>query len=86
MASISSISGSVAILKSFYLSLEQSIIVSYPFSYYVIRFWEIRKFLTNGLGESACIRGDSTFTARAKTPTSNRFKILKKIRNDCVSL
>ncbi|CAH1374572.1 unnamed protein product, partial [Tenebrio molitor] len=30
--------------------------------------------------------GDSSFTVRSKTPTSNRFKILKNIRNDCVSL
>jgi hypothetical protein len=33
MASISAISGSVAILKIFYLNLEQSIIVGYQFSY-----------------------------------------------------
>jgi hypothetical protein len=29
---------------------------------------------------------ESSFTARAKTPTSNRSKILKKFRNNCVSL
>jgi hypothetical protein len=40
MASISSISGSVAILKIFYLNLEQSFIVGY-------QFWEIREFLMN---------------------------------------
>jgi hypothetical protein len=33
MASISGISGSVAILKIFYLNLEQSIIVGYQFLY-----------------------------------------------------
>jgi hypothetical protein len=43
MASISSISGSVAILKIFYLNLEQSFIVGY-------QFWEIRKFLMNWEG------------------------------------
>jgi hypothetical protein len=32
------------------------------------------------------VPGESSFTAREKTPTSNRFKILKKFRNDCVSL
>jgi hypothetical protein len=32
------------------------------------------------------VPGESSFTARAKTPTSNRFKILKKCRNYCVSL
>jgi hypothetical protein len=37
------------------------------------------RFFTN-------VQGDSSFTARAKTPTSNRFKILKKFMNDCVSL
>jgi hypothetical protein len=55
MASISGISGSVAILKIFYLNLEQWIIVGYQCSYYVIQLWEIRKFLTNGLRESPCI-------------------------------
>jgi hypothetical protein len=45
MASISGLSGSVAILKIFDLNLEQSILVGYQFSYYVIPFWEIRKFL-----------------------------------------
>jgi hypothetical protein len=30
------------------------------------------------------IQANSSFTARAKTPTSNRFKILKKFRNYCV--
>jgi hypothetical protein len=56
MVSISGISGSVTILKIFYLNLEQPIIVGYQFSYYLIRFWEIRKFLTNGLRESPCSR------------------------------
>jgi hypothetical protein len=55
ICSISGISGSVAILKIFYLNLEQWMIVGYQFSYYVIRFWEIRKFLMNGLRESACM-------------------------------
>jgi hypothetical protein len=32
------------------------------------------------------VPGESGFTARAKTPTSNEFKILKKFRNDCISL
>jgi hypothetical protein len=32
------------------------------------------------------VQGDSRFTARAKTHTSNPFKILKKCRNDCVAL
>jgi hypothetical protein len=32
------------------------------------------------------VQGDSSFTTRAKTHTSNRFKILKKFRNDCVML
>jgi hypothetical protein len=27
------------------------------------------------------IQGESSFSARTKTPTSNRFKILKKFRN-----
>jgi hypothetical protein len=47
MASISGLSGSVAILKIFDLNLEQSILllVGYQFSHYVIPFWEIRKFL-----------------------------------------
>jgi hypothetical protein len=32
------------------------------------------------------VPGESSFTARAKTPTSNQFKILKKRKNDCVLL
>jgi hypothetical protein len=32
------------------------------------------------------VPGESSFTARSKTPSSNRFKILKKFRNYCVSL
>jgi hypothetical protein len=52
VASISDISESVAILKIFYLNLERSTVVGYQFSYYVIRFWEIRRFLTNRLRES----------------------------------
>jgi hypothetical protein len=51
MESISGISGSVTILKIFYLNLEQSIIVGYhrlPI-FILIRFWQIRKFLRNGL-------------------------------------
>jgi hypothetical protein len=32
------------------------------------------------------VPGELSFTARAKTPTTNQFKILKKFRNDCVSL
>jgi hypothetical protein len=32
------------------------------------------------------VQGDSSFIARAKTHISNRFKILKKFRNDYVTL
>jgi hypothetical protein len=32
------------------------------------------------------VQGDSSFTARAKTPTYNLLKILKKFRNDCMSV
>jgi hypothetical protein len=32
------------------------------------------------------VQGDSNFTARSKTPIYNRLKILKKFRNDSVSL
>jgi hypothetical protein len=41
------------ILKIFYLNLEQSIIVQLPI-FILIRFWEIREFLTNRLRESPC--------------------------------
>jgi hypothetical protein len=47
--------------ENIYLNYEQSIIVSCQFSYYVIRFWEIRKFLTDGLRELACTRIILTF-------------------------
>jgi hypothetical protein len=32
------------------------------------------------------IPGEMSFIVSAKTSTSNQFKILKKFRNDCVSL
>jgi hypothetical protein len=31
----------------------------------------------------AAVPNELSFTARAKTPNSNQFKILKKFRNDC---
>jgi hypothetical protein len=49
MASISGISGSAAILKIFHLNYSQLPI------FILILFWEIKKFLMNGLHESACI-------------------------------
>jgi hypothetical protein len=32
------------------------------------------------------VPGESSFTARSKTHTSNRFTILKKFRNDCMCI
>jgi hypothetical protein len=51
MVSFSGISGSVTILKIFYLNLEQPLIVGYQLSYQ----YHFGKFLTKGLRESPCI-------------------------------
>jgi hypothetical protein len=43
---------------------------------YIYATWEYTMF----------VPGEISFIVSAKTSTSNQFKILKKFRNDCVSL
>jgi hypothetical protein len=55
MGSISGISGSVVILKIHILSELGAVDYSQLPIFTLIQFWEIGKFLTNELRESACI-------------------------------